>query len=108
MPRLLRPSHRPTRRGASAPTAIIVVLLWGALACLGGWLKSQAQGPVMSGGGNSAPPVITWRPSKKDAKYIGPQACAKCHAALVATQPATSMGSAAQTVETSGVLRSYP
>ncbi|MDT5120996.1 MAG: hypothetical protein QOC96_478 [Acidobacteriota bacterium] len=59
----------------------------------------------MSGGGGSQTPT-TWRPNRSDAKYAGSQACAKCHADEAATQHATAMGKAAQTVDVSDVLRS--
>jgi Zn finger protein HypA/HybF involved in hydrogenase expression len=59
----------------------------------------------MSAGGD-AQSSTTWRPNKRDAKYVGAQACAKCHAEESATQHATAMGRAAQTADVSEVLRS--
>lgn len=60
----------------------------------------------MNAGGNSAV-VTTWRPNKKDAKYVGEQACAKCHKDE-AEQHATAMGRAMEPAATSVVLRTYP
>jgi Cytochrome c554 and c-prime len=65
--------------------------------------KSAAQGPAMSGGGNSQ---TTWH-APKDAKFAGPQSCSKCHADE-AGQHSTAMGRAMEPVATSAVLRSYP
>ena len=84
---------------------LVVLVLFGGLITLNCLLRSQAQGPTMSGGGSSQTPT-TWRPNKSDAKYAGSQACAKCHADEAATQHATAMGKAAQTVDVSDVLRS--
>ncbi|HYG79718.1 MAG TPA: multiheme c-type cytochrome [Pyrinomonadaceae bacterium] len=80
-----------------------VLGLFGAAVSLGAWLDSTAQEGQMMGGG---PAAVTWRPTKRDAKYTGAQACAKCHAEESAAQHATAMGRAAQPAETSDVLRS--
>ena len=58
------------------------------------------------GGGNDQS-ITSWRPNKKDAKYVGPQACSKCHADEV-SQHSTAMGKAMEPVATSVVLRSFP
>jgi Zn finger protein HypA/HybF involved in hydrogenase expression len=50
--------------------------------------------------------ATTWRPNRADAKYSGALVCAKCHAEESATQHSTAMGRAAQTAESSDVLRS--
>ena len=60
---------------------------------------------MSAGGGTPAP--TSWRPNKKDAKYVGPQACSQCHADEV-SQHSTAMGKAMEPVATSVVLRSYP
>jgi len=89
-------------------TTFIIVLV--ALGCALIWfalpIRSRAQEPVMSAGGNSAA-VTTWRPNKKDAKYVGPQVCSKCHTDD-SDQHSTAMGKAMEPVATSVLLRSYP
>jgi hypothetical protein len=67
---------------------------------------SSAQGPVM-GGSNKPQPATLWRPNQKDARYAGPQACAKCHETEMG-QRSTAMGRAMETAATSAVLRAYP
>jgi len=71
-----------------------------------GSLKSSAQGPGMSGGGERLA-ATPWRPNKKDATYVGPQACAKCHETEMA-QRSTAMGRAMELAATSAVLRAHP
>jgi len=83
---------------------IILVVVIGFLLCIGR-LKSRAQGPGMSGGDALATP---WRPGKKDAKYVGPQACAKCHTEESAKQHSTAMGKALEPVAKSEILRAHP
>ncbi|MDX6709857.1 MAG: hypothetical protein QOH96_873 [Blastocatellia bacterium] len=83
---------------------IILVVVIGFLLC-NGRLKSRAQGPGMSGGDALATP---WRPGKKDAKYVGPQACAKCHVEESAKQHSTAMGRALEPVAKSEILRAHP
>lgn len=61
----------------------------------------------MSSGGNTSAST-TWRPRKSDAKYVGPQACTKCHAEEAAHQHLTAMGKALEPVATSEILRSHP
>src|SRR5258705_1090459 len=87
-------------------TMVFVVLLtiFGALVWFAFPLRSRGQGPAMSGGGATS---TRWRPNKKDAKYVGPQACSKCHVDEVA-QHSTAMGRAMEPVATSVVLSSYP
>src|ERR1700730_8319118 len=89
-------------------TLVIVVLiaLCGALVWFTSPQRLRAQEPAMSAGGNMQA-TTSWRPNKKDAKYVGPQACSKCHADEV-NQHATAMGKAMQPAATSLVLRSYP
>src|SRR5258708_57234 len=100
------------RMNTQSPRNQILVLLLAAVALLSVCIlldhssSARAQGPVMSAG--AGPPVTTWRPNKKDAKYAGPQSCVKCHTQESATQHATAMGRAAQPVEISDVLRAYP
>ena len=81
---------------------IFVLCLFGVAVSFTAWLNSTAQDGQMAGGG---PAAVTWRPTKRDAKYTGPQACARCHTEEAATQHATAMGRAAQPAETSDVLR---
>jgi hypothetical protein len=64
--------------------------------------SSSAQGPGMSNGGKEVS-ATAWRPNRKDAPYVGPQACAKCHV-TEAAQHATAMGRAMETAATSAVL----
>ena len=86
--------------------AVVVALT--TLFCLAVWLwpsqVSRAQGPAM--GGDIAPRA-TWR-GGKDAKYTGPQACAKCHQEESRMQHATAMGRALEPVATSQLLRANP
>src|SRR2546429_6075624 len=99
---LFTPDNFSWRRTRAKLIALVLFSVLIALSCL---LRSQAQGPAMSGGSSSQTPT-TWRPNKSDAKYAGSQACVKCHADEAATQHATAMGKAAQTVDVSDVLRS--
>src|SRR5260370_38307185 len=77
--------------GKEKPSAIVILVI---VICLllsfDRPLKSRAQGPGMSGG--DTPISTPWRPSKKDAKYAGPQACAKCDAEVSAKQHLTALG----------------
>ncbi len=67
---------------------------------------SSAQGPAMSGGGDRLA-ATPWRPNKKDATYVGPQACVKCHETETG-QRSTAMGRAMQPAAISAVLRTNP
>ncbi len=49
----------------------------------------------------------SWRPDK-NARYVGPQACAKCHEDESKTQHATAMGRALEPVATGEILRAHP
>jgi Zn finger protein HypA/HybF involved in hydrogenase expression len=69
--------------------------------------RARAQGPVLSSGGGPAG-ATTWRPVGKDAKYVGADACAKCHAKESATQHTTPMGRALEPVAAGDILRKYP
>ncbi|HEV7893260.1 MAG TPA: multiheme c-type cytochrome [Pyrinomonadaceae bacterium] len=86
--------------------AVVVALT--ILSGLAVWLwpsrVSRAQGPSM--GGDIAPRA-TWR-GGKDAKYAGPQACAKCHQEESRVQHATAMGRALEPAATSQLLRANP
>jgi len=66
------------------------------------WDPAVAQMPL-SGSSSS---VTTWRPGK-NAKFAGPQSCAKCHGDLV-DQHATAMGKAMEPVAVSAALISHP
>jgi hypothetical protein len=85
---------------------IVLVALCGALVWFTSPQRLRAQEPTMSGGG-STQPKTSWRPNRKDAKYVGPQACSKCHVDEV-SQHSTAMGKAMEPAATSVVLRSYP
>jgi Cytochrome c554 and c-prime len=65
---------------------------------------SIAQGPMMSSG---PAPRTTWR-GDKNARYVGPQACAKCHQEEAQTQHATAMGRALEHVAKSEILSANP
>ena len=85
---------------------LILVIAISLLLCLDRPRNLHAQEPGMSGG---EPPISTpWRPTKKDARYTGPQACAKCHAEESARQHLTAMGRALEPVATSEILRAHP
>src|SRR2546423_889187 len=107
MPSVPRPSLLSNRRGERITAKLIVVSLFGAVVSFVCLLSSRAQGPSMSVGGDSQSST-TWRPNRTEGKYVGAQVCARCHADEAATQHATAMGRAAQTVDTSEVLRSNP
>ncbi|HEX8474515.1 MAG TPA: cytochrome c3 family protein [Pyrinomonadaceae bacterium] len=83
---------------------IVLASLLGVAFCLSRAATSNAQGPAMSA---SAPSPTTWRPAK-DARYVGAQACAKCHQDEARTQHATAMGRALEPVATSELLRANP
>src|SRR3989441_5259656 len=94
-------------RGRVKPSAIVILLIAiSLLLCLNRTLNLRAQGPGMSDG--RAPGSTPWRPSKKDARYTGPRACAKCHAEESATQHLTAMGRALEPLATSEILRAHP
>ena len=88
--------------GRKIQAGFVLASLCGLLVWLGCAFTSSAQGPGMSAG--PAQPATSWRPDK-NARYVGPQACAKCHEDESRTQHATAMGRAAQPAETSEVLR---
>src|SRR5215207_3540365 len=98
------PQRRPGRRDKATAAKLFAASLFAGFVFLFCLLPSRAQGPSMSAGGGAQSPT-TWRPSRADAKYVGAQTCAKCHAEESATQHSTAMGRAAQTAETSDVLR---
>ncbi|HEV7893268.1 MAG TPA: multiheme c-type cytochrome [Pyrinomonadaceae bacterium] len=95
-----RPSGRRDKATVAKLFAASLFVVFVFLFCL---LPSRAQGPSMSAGGAQSP--TTWRPNRTDAKYVGALVCAKCHREESATQHSTAMGRAAQTAETSDVLR---
>jgi len=88
----------------------LVVVIFVTLCAALVWLTSprhlRAQEPVMSAGGN-VQATTSWRPNRKDAKYVGPQACSKCHEEEV-SQHSTAMGKAMEPAAATVVLRSYP
>ncbi len=87
------------------PVIILFVAALAAIMWTLGPLKSSAQGPVMGSGGRLT--ATAWRPNQKDAKYAGPQACAKCHETETG-QRLTAMGRAMEPAAISAVLRSNP
>jgi hypothetical protein len=89
--------------GRKIQAGVVVLFLCGSLAWAGSALTSRAQGPAMSAG---APAPTSWRPAK-DARYVGPQACARCHEQESQTQHATAMGRALEPVATSEILRAH-
>jgi hypothetical protein len=88
------------------PVIILFVAAFAASLWTLGPLKSNAQGPGMSGGGDQLS-ATAWRPNQKDAMYVGPQACAKCHETETG-QSSTAMGRAMEPAATSAVLRAHP
>lgn len=88
------------------PVIILFVVALVAILWTLGPLKSSAQGPGMGAGGDRQAATL-WRPNQKDARYVGPQACAKCHETEIG-QRSTAMGRAMETAATSAVLRSHP
>ena len=90
---------------ASKPAyAIAIALTVISLLCC--TLLSQAQGPSMRNDGVAS--MRPWRPNAKDANYVGPDACFKCHKEESVSQRATSMGSALEPISTAKVLSSHP
>jgi len=61
----------------------------------------------MSGPALSSKP---WRPNKPfaEAGFVGSEACTRCHSTIAASQPATAMGHALETVAEARVLRTHP
>ena len=64
--------------------------------------SALGQGSMSTGGST----INTWRPGK-NAKYVGPQACAKCHGEKV-NQHQTAMGRAMEPAAVSANLLSHP
>lgn len=89
-------------------TPVIILFAAAFAAALGtlGPLKSSAQGPGMSDGRDRLA-ATPWRPNQKDATYVGPQACAKCHETETG-QRSTAMGRAMEPAAISAVLRAHP
>ncbi|HEX8189183.1 MAG TPA: hypothetical protein VF586_12585, partial [Pyrinomonadaceae bacterium] len=77
--------------GRKIQAAVLFAFLCAALAWVGSARVSRGQGPSMSAG---APTRVTSWQGGKDAKYVGPEACAKCHQDEAKTQHATAMGRA--------------
>ncbi len=92
--------------GRTIQAGFVLASLCGLVAWLGCALTSSAQGPGMSAG-PAVSPATSWRPDK-NARYVGPQACAKCHEDESRTQHATAMGRALEPVATSELLRANP
>ncbi|HEY6244991.1 MAG TPA: multiheme c-type cytochrome [Pyrinomonadaceae bacterium] len=81
----------------------LLLMILAIAACVG--FVVRAQGPAMSGAGLAS---STWRPAGTGVKYVGPQACVKCHEEESANQKTTAMGRAVQTAASSEVLKSNP
>jgi hypothetical protein len=94
-------------RASKKIQAVVVALtaLFAAAVWLGPAQASRAQGPSMGGAADTPP--TTWR-GDKNAKYVGPQACAKCHQEESQTQHSTAMGRALEPAATSELLRANP
>src|SRR5438046_2721679 len=86
-------------------SAITALLIFVAMFVWSHW-PAQAQGLGMDGGETRV--STPWRPNKQDAKYSGPQACAKCHQQESANIKTTAMGRALEPVATSEILRANP
>jgi hypothetical protein len=84
--------------------SIVLASLCAAIVWFCSTLPTRAQGPAMSG---VAAPRNTWR-ADKDARYVGPQACVKCHQEEAQTQHSTAMGRALEPVAVSDILRTNP
>lgn len=93
----------PTGRKIQA--AVLFAFVCAALAWLGSAHVSRGQGPAMTAPAPSA--VTSWQ-GGKNARYVGPEACAKCHQDEARTQHATAMGRALEPVATSDILKSNP
>src|SRR5882762_2200940 len=103
MPLSIAPSK--IRRRVKTSAILILVIAISLLLCFDRPLN-YAQGPGMSGGELRI--STPWRPGKKDVRYTGPQACAKCHAEESASQHLTAMGRALEPAATSEILRAHP
>ncbi len=91
--------------GRKIQAAVLFAFVCATLVWSGAAHVSRGQGPAMSAG---APTQIhTWQ-GGKNAKYVGPEACAKCHQDEAKTQHATAMGRALEPVATSEILRGNP
>ncbi len=88
------------------PLIILAVVACAVILWPLGSSQFSAQVPGMSSGGHELPPTA-WRPNRKDAPYVGPQACARCHQAEM-SQRSTAMGRAMEPAATSAVLRANP
>jgi Zn finger protein HypA/HybF involved in hydrogenase expression len=77
-----------------------------AVAWSGAALVSRAQGPAMMAG-EVPPSSLPWRPNGKADKYVGPDACVKCHVEEAAAVHAP-MGRALETAAASELLRRHP
>jgi len=88
------------------PSTIISVAACAVILWPFGSSRSNAQGPGMNNGTTDLS-ATAWRPNRKDAPYVGPQACARCHQAEM-SQRSTAMGRAMEPAATSAVLRAQP
>ena len=94
---------KPVVTKSSASVALMLTILV-ALSCL--WFSTRAQGPSMSSGESTS--LRPWRSNRKDTKYVGPGACARCHKEESASQLLTSMGNALEAASTAKVLSAHP
>lgn len=91
--------------GRKIQAAVLFAFVCAALVWSGAAHVSRGQGPAMSAGAPSQ--THTWQ-GGRNAKYVGPEACAKCHQDEAKTQHATAMGRALEPVATSEILRGNP
>lgn len=103
--RLLRSLRLIEFAGGRIIFVIVFIFLFGIVGWFAHPLLLQAQNPAMGGGETAS---TAWRMNAKDAKYVGPQACAKCHKEESAIQHKTAMGKALEPAATSEILRSHP
>jgi hypothetical protein len=75
---------------------------WTAISLQGQAGQGQMQAPTRTS--------LPWRSNKpfKEAGYVGNEACAECHAGIIAKQQNTAMGHALEAVAESRVLKSRP
>src|SRR5262245_16598711 len=91
------------QRSLNIKISFVLLLMAGAAMSL--VMRASGQGPVMGSAGVAGPGI--WRPVG-DVKYLGPQACVKCHEQESTHQHVTAMGRALEPAATSEVLKANP
>ncbi len=91
--------------GKKIQTSVILLFIVCAVVWFWHPLLSWGQGPMQS-----AAPAAPWRPNQfiKDARFVGPDACAQCHVEEAADQHNTSMGRALERVSDCQILSTHP